>query len=331
MAGITIKDVARESGVSTATVSRVLSNKGYASDEIRERVLSVVKKLNYQPNAVARSLKNERTNTIGVIIPDISNSYFMTISKGIEDTLHQSGYNLIFCSGDENPKKEKEMLKVLLEKRVDAIVLATSGENEEMVTKIINSGLPVILVDRKINDQNHGLDLVVEDNIEAAFELTKTLILQGHERIGIVNGCLNVSTGLERYMGYKKAIAEFGIQENPELIFKGSFTQNDGIKAVDYFLNFTEKPTAILSFNNSMTFGVILQLTRRGIRIPKDVTVASYGEIEAAQLLKSPRIISVNQTPYEMGLKVGEILLTRLTNNVNGPIYEKFKPTLSIK
>lgn len=328
---VTIKDVARESGVSTATVSRVLSNKGYASDEIRAKVLSIAKQLNYQPNALARSLKKHKTNTIGVVIPDIANPYFMMISKGIEDTVYQNGYNLIFASGEEKPKKEKELLNVLFEKRVDAIVLGTSGQNEEMVDNIRNSGIPVILVDRALKEHDESIDFVAEDNFEAAYELTNYLLKKGHTRIGVVNGSLTVSTGLERFNGYKEAIKDFGIAEDPDLIFNGNFKQEDGEIAVKHFFNKKDKPTAILSCNNTMTFGVLLQLTRMGYSIPKDVVVASYGEIEAAQLLKSPGIVYVSQSPYKMGVRVGEILMNRLINKASEPIIEKFRPKLKIE
>ncbi|HLU23117.1 MAG TPA: LacI family DNA-binding transcriptional regulator [Bacillaceae bacterium] len=328
---VTIKDIARESGVSTATVSRVLSNKGYASEEIKEKVRSIAKRLNYQPNAVARSLKMDRTNTIGVIIPDISNPYFMKISRGIEDTLQKSGYNLIFVSGDENSDKEKKMLQVLTEKRVDALVIATSGGNAEDINRVKNSGIPVVLIDRKLETDSDDLDLVVEDNIEGAYQLTNYLINKGHTKIGVVNGSLVSSTGTERYLGYRKAMEEHGLDLDPDFIFNGHFTQEDGSNAVTYFFNRDEKPTAILSFNNTMTFGVMLQLTRMGLQIPDDILVASYGEAEAAQLLSPDGIVSIKQSPYEMGVKVGEILINRLVRKINKPVTEIFEPIMNVK
>lgn len=328
MNNVTIKDLAKELNLSTATISRVLNNSGYASPEVRERVLATAKKLNYQPNAIARSLKKHQTNTIGVIIPDISNPFFMKISRGIEDTIQPSGYTLIFASGDENPKKEREVLQVIHEKRVDAIVLATSGENDEMINSIKSTGVPMILIDRKINNDALGFDYVVEDNVEGAYLLTNYLIHNGHKRIGVVNGSLSVSTGYERYLGYKKALKENGMEEFPELIYNGNFIQEDGFKATELFLQLEDRPTAIISFNNTMTFGVLLQLTRHGISNFDNLVVASYGESEAAQLFKSPKIISIKQSPYEMGIKVGEILINRLVKNMKGPIYEEFKPIL---
>ncbi|WP_449621979.1 LacI family DNA-binding transcriptional regulator [Robertmurraya sp. Marseille-Q9965] len=328
MSNATIKDIARETGLSIATVSRVINNSGYASQEVKEKVLRVAKQLNYQPNAVARSLKIHRTNTIGVIIPDISNSYFMKICRGIEDTIHESGYNLIFVSSDEKVSKEKEMLQVLFEKRVDAIVLATTEENEEMIKKISEAGIPIILIDRKLRNSDIELDLVDEDNTCAAYQLTKHLIEQGHTKIGVINGSIKVSTGLERYEGFKLAIEERGIEENPKYIYYGNFTEEDGIKAVNHFMKLEDKPTAIISFNNMMTFGAILQLIKSGYKIPDDVVIASYGEVEAAQFLRSSGIISVFQSPYEMGVKTGQIILGRLQNNIKSPVHEQFKPQL---
>lgn len=329
MGNVTIKDVARESGVSTASISRVLNGTGYVSNETKERVLAAVKKLNYQPNAIARSLKQHKTNTIGVIVPDIANPYFMTIAKAIEDTVSERGYNLIFCSIDENPEKEKQLLDVLYEKRVDAIVLATSGASEEMVERIVSSGIPVVLLDRKLQLQPFQLDYVIENNVQAAYRLTKILLEKGHRRIGVVNGSLKVSTGWERYEGYKKAIREYNLNEDIRLTYNGNFAQKDGRLAVDYFLSFVDRPTAILSFNNTMTFGVLLELRRRGYNIPDDMVVASYGEVEAAQLLDNSQIVYVKQEPYEMGLKVGDILIRRLQRDIK-IMHETFEPEIHI-
>lgn len=329
MNNTTIKDIAKELNISTATVSRVLNNSGYASKQVKERVLEAAKKLNYQPNAIARSLKKHQTNTIGIVIPDISNPFFMKISRGIEDIVLPKGYNLIFASGDENPKKEKKMLQVLFEKRVDAIVIATSGDNEESIRKIKNAGVPVILVDRKIKNDCE-LDYVVEDNIEGAYQLTKYLLQQGHIRIGVVNGSQEVSTGYERFEGYNKAMAEHGVLSAPELIYDGVFTTEGGFKAAEYFLNLPEMPTAILSFNNVMTFGVLLKLAESGIANFEDLIIASYGENDPAQLIQKPKIISVKQSPYDMGVRVGEILLDRLVNNDETTVFETITPTIHI-
>jgi LacI family transcriptional regulator len=327
---VTIKDIANELGISIATVSRVLNGSGYASEEVRKKVLETAKKFQYHPNAIARSLKSERTNTIGVIIPDISNPYFMKISKGIEDTLYEHGYNLIFMSGDEKPEKEKRFLKVLLEKRVDAIVLASSGNNEKAIEEVYQSGVPIVLVDRKINNLSMNLESVVEDNTYGAYHLTKYLINHGHTRLGIINGLLKVSSGMERFEGFQMAMKEMGLIHDEQLVFNGNFTKESGMAAVDYFLSLQKRPTAILSFNNTMGLGAIIQLIRKGIKIPEEMVVASYGEIEAVELLKPNSIICNVQFPYEMGCRVGEILLHRLMHKAIPSQDHVFKPMFNV-
>jgi LacI family transcriptional regulator len=309
---MTIKEVAAAAGVSTATVSRALNESGYVSEEIKERVLSAVARLNYQPSAIARSLKQDKTYMIGIIVPDISNPYFMGISRGIEDVVGPGGFQLMFCSSDENPDKESRLLQLLHEKRVDAIVLATSGDNEPMVKRLLAAGVPIVLVDRKLELENGiRLDLVAEDNVEGAFRLTTKLLEDGHTRIGVVNGPTRVSTGRERYEGVIRALEEYGLPPKP-LIFNGDFSTEGGSRAVRKFMEADSKPTAIVSLNNCMSLGVLLEIVRSGLRIPDDIAVASFGEVEAGLLLKQPNLYFTNQHPYEMGLKAGEILLRRI-------------------
>ncbi|MBY0121456.1 LacI family DNA-binding transcriptional regulator [Bacillus sp. S/N-304-OC-R1] len=329
MEKVTIKDVARESGVSTATVSRVLNNTGYVSDEIKDRVLNVIKKLNYQPNAVARSLKQSKTNTIGVIIPDISNPYFMKIAKGIEDQTWDAGYNLFFSSSDGKVEKENELLKLLVEKRVDAIVLGTAGSENVLANQINSSGTPVILVDRRFNEKLSDLDLIEEDNVEGAYLLTERLIQKGHTKIGAIVGSLHVSTGSDRFIGFKRAITDYDIPFDDKNIYCGDFTGISGQNAADYFLGLEESPKAIISFNNLMTYGFICRLFQKGFKVPRDFDVASYGETDVEILLDPPGIVSITQDPYNIGTKVGNVLLKRLVLGESGPFNEKIKPKIN--
>lgn len=333
MSKTTIKEVAAAAEVSTATVSRVLNDSGYVSDEVKERVLEAVARLHYQPSAIARSLKQDKTFMIGVIVPDISNPYFMGISRGIEDVVGQEGFQLMFCSSDENPVKEGRLLQLLQEKRVDAIVLATSGGNDESVGRLAEAGLPLVLIDRKLENEAIGgkLDLVAEDNEEGASRLTRKLLEEGHVRIGVVNGPARVSTGRERYAGVRRAMREFGIEAEP-LVYNGDFSTDGGIRAVRQFLGADPIPTAIVSLNNRMSLGVLLEIVRSGLRIPEDLAVASFGEVEAGALLNKPGLPYIDQRPYEMGVKAGEILLNRIRGERidNGPIKEIFRHDMQI-
>ncbi|EGK14242.1 ribose operon repressor [Desmospora sp. 8437] len=313
----TMKDVARLSGVSTATVSRVLNKSGAVREEMKRRVAAAMEELGYKPNGVARSLRKNQTKTIGVIIPDISNPYFMKASKGIEDILYPKGYHLIFCSSDENPRKEQNLLTLLSEKRVDAIVVATAGGNEDFIRYLHSSGIPIMLIDRKI--EGGGLDLIAEDNFQGAYRLTKKVLDQGHRRIGIVNGLLGVSTGKDRKAGFEKAIGEYGIDQDPQLVFDGSFTEESGRRAAARFMQLADRPTAIVCLNNLMASGVLLQLNQQGVDI-RDIVVASYGSIEMAPLVAPhDSLITVKQYPYDMGNRAAQILLARLQKEGEEP------------
>jgi len=250
---------------------------------------------------------------IGVIVPDISNSYFMGISRGIEDVVGLQGFQLMFCSSDENPVKEARLLQMLYEKRVDAIVLATAGGNEETIRSLRDNGQPIVLIDRRLDVQGE-FDLIAEDNAHGAYLLTSQLLKSGHTRIGVVNGPVRASTGRERYSGVLQALQEYGVQEAP-LVYHGDFSTEGGVRAVRQFLQEGEPPTAIVSLNNLMSLGVLLELVRSGRRIPDDVAVVSFGEVEAGQLLNQPGLYYIDQNPYVMGSKAGEILLRRISKN----------------
>ncbi|HLU23279.1 MAG TPA: LacI family DNA-binding transcriptional regulator [Bacillaceae bacterium] len=314
MLKVTIKDVAKESGVSIATVSRVLNQVGFVSDEVRARVLATVERMNYQPNAVARSLKSDKTNIIGVIIPDISNPYYMTISKGIEDQIYQKGYNLIFCSSDESQEKERDLLQLLYGKRVDAIILSTSGGNEDLIKQIQKSGIPIILMDRKLDnmDTDFKIDIVKENSVRGAYELTKHVLELGHKKIGVVNGPMHISTGRDRYEGFVKAMKQYNLEIDTKYIVDGHFTQKGGEEAAKYFMTLPEMPSIIIAFNNSMSFGVLLELVKNGYQLSKDINLASYGELEAAQILRGTDIIYVRQNPYRIGETIGGIIIKKL-------------------
>ncbi|MBM7565557.1 LacI family DNA-binding transcriptional regulator [Paenibacillus sacheonensis] len=341
MSKATIKQVAAEANVSTATVSRVLNDSGYVSAEVKSRVFGAIAKMNYQPSAIARSLKQDRTYMIGIIVPDISNPYFMGISRGIEDVVGPEGFQLMFCSAGEVPEKEARLLQLLHEKRVDVIVLATSGGNVATINALIDNGQRMLLIDRRLeasetamesdtaadsdtatdsdttNDSESvtaippALDLVAEDNVRIAYELTKALLEDGHVRIGVVNGPTRVSTGRDRLEGVLRAMKEYGAEDRL-LLYSGDFSTEGGIRAVRQFLGEPVKPTAIVSLNNKMSLGVLLELVQSGLRIPGDMAVASFGEVEAGRLLKEPGLYYVDQRPYEMGQRAGELVLRLL-------------------
>ena len=311
MESVTIKDVAKYAQVSIATVSRVLNNNYPVSKETREKVLNAMKDLNFKPNSIARSLKNNITHLIGVVVPDISNPFFMDIIKGIDYVVNKEDYSLILSNTDENFEKELNVLKRLSQKRVDAIILSSSNIDNDYVDELIKENIPIVLVDRKI--KNTKADVVVSDNYGGAYTLTKYLIEMGHKNICIVNGNLNVSTGRERFEGFKTAMRDYNINIKNEFILNGYFGWEKAYEETKRLINQREMPTAIFAANNQMAEGVMLALKENNIDIPGDISLVTFEEIRNQKLIR-PKLTCIKQNALLIGEKAGQIILEKLKN-----------------
>ncbi|NRF95873.1 LacI family DNA-binding transcriptional regulator [Paenibacillus frigoriresistens] len=311
MTKMTIKDVAREAGVSTATISRVLNNSGYVSNDVKQQVLEVIRKFNYQPNAIARSLKQEKSRSIGIVLPDMTNPYFMKIARTIQQRCFQEGYHLLFIDTEENPEKEREALDFLIEKRIEALILAGTGSNRDQIQAISDSGIHVILFDRRFSNLN--LDTVTEDNIYATKSAIEYLLEKMHVRIGIIHGPQTISTARERRQGAIIGLEEAGISLSSDLMIEGDYTRESGIKAIQHFCQLPERPTAIFSANNEMTFGIYLGLQELGISLDS-VEVVSFGDLEFSSLFQH-KLSVIMQNPQELGGTIGDLLIRRLNGN----------------
>lgn len=311
---VTIKEVAKIAGVSTATVSRVLNDNYPVSSDVKQKVQDIMEQLNYERNEIARSLKNNKSYMIGIVVSDILNPYFMSIAKGVESLVHSLGYNLIFCSSDENGEKELNLLKLLSERRVDAVVLASCNYEPSEINEIIKKGIKIIMVDSRIKGAN--ADVVIEDGFSGAYSLINHVIGQGHRRIAAVNGSLNVSTGIERFEGYKAALKNNGIELNKDYIIEGNFKREDAYEEVKDMLlrNRNYLPTAIFTASNFMAEGAMIAIRELGLRIPEDISLVSFGNISVPALVQ-PQLTYVSQDAFAIGLKAGEILLGKLNED----------------
>ncbi|MFC5448692.1 LacI family DNA-binding transcriptional regulator [Paenibacillus aestuarii] len=309
MSKLTIKDIAREAGVSTATISRVLNNSGYVSQDVKQQVLEVIRKFNYQPNAIARSLKQEKSRSIGIVLPDMTNPYFMKIARAIQHRCFQEGYHLLFVDTEENPDKEREALDFLTEKRIEALILAGTGANRDQIQAISDSGIHVILIDRRFS--NLKLDTVTEDNIYAAKSAIEFLLEKNHQQIGMIHGPQSISTAKERKQGATLALQEAGITLTPELVFEGDYSRESGIAAIRHFCELPERPTAIFSTNNEMTFGIYLGLQEMGIPLDS-IEIVSFGNLEFSSLFEH-QLTVIMQNPQELGDTAGDLLIRRLS------------------
>jgi LacI family transcriptional regulator len=325
---VTIKDVAEDAGVSTATVSRVLNKSPLVTEDLIERVQKSIAKLGYRPNAAARALKTKETRAIGILVPDIANPYFMHIIKGIEDVISPLEYSLLMASSDEDPMKEQRLLNVLAEDRIDCLVLATAGSNEEVIEAVHFGGLPIVLVDRLPEELADSMDAVVEDNYGAAYELTQRVLEQGVHSLAVIHGPQTASTAQQRAAGVRAAIRDTA----PRVAvteYYGDFYFNSGLRAARRFL---EKgcPEALLAMNNLMAMGALSELLKRGCKIGTDLVFGSYGAVDTL-MLPGTTIYYVNQSPRALGASVGKLVKRRLHDPEADVVYDVVKQPVLVQ
>lgn len=312
---ITIKDVALASNVSIATVSRVLNGDPNVNVQIKENVLEAIDRLGYIPNVSARSLKLHTSGTIGFITSDISNGYHIAMARAMEDVIKKEDYNLIVCSTENKKEDEFNYLKLLLSKNVDALVINTSGFNDDYILKL-NKQIPMVLLNRRLNSPGFHGDFVDCNNELGMFLLTKELIFQGHRDILIIEGARNLSNSKERFEGFYKAMYQVGIDVKQDYSYRyeGDYSLESGYQAIDYMLQMEKRPTAILSCNNMMTIGALLALKANHINVPLDVSIAGFNGIEHLDLM-TVRPLVADFDAYSIGRAAGKAILERIKDN----------------
>src|SRR5512135_2598803 len=304
-----IRDVARLAGVAPITVSRCINNSGYCSPETRARVEAAVTELGFVPNRLASGLRSKRTNTLALVLTDITNPYFTTIARGVEDTASEAGYTVVFCNTDESLAKEKMYLQMLLEKRVDGILLVPALSERASVAFVKKQDIPIVVLDRRV--PNLRTDVVRCDSEGGAYQLTQLLISLGHREIAVLNGPSGVSTADDRLKGYRKALAEAGIPATAALEFHGMFRQDSGFEMTCRAMEQIPRPTALFAANNFIAYGALKALRELRLRVPEDVAVVGFDDLPAG-LVAFPFLTVASQPAYEMGKAATEILLERL-------------------
>jgi LacI family transcriptional regulator len=307
----TLHDVARVAGVSIATVSATINHTAYVSPPLQERVRKAIAEVGYHPDAIARSLKTRTTKTLGLIISDISNPFFTSLIRGIEDVANGRGYTLILCNTDERLEKERAYVQLLRSRRVDGVIMAPVGGTEEYVDFDAAAAAPVVFIDRRVPAR---ADAVVTDNVQGAHDVVRYLIGLGHRRIGVITGLPHISTSEERLAGYQGALQEAGLQSDPSLVKVGSSRLEGGHQAAQELLATAMRPTAIFATNNLMAIGLMRAVAERGLRCPEDISVACFDDFDWASVFH-PRLTTVAQPTYEMGSRAAELLLAHLNGS----------------
>jgi len=303
---MTIKDVAREAGVSVGTASQALRDSPAVRESTRRRVLAVAKRLRYHPSALARGLVTRRTHTVGLLISDIANPFFIRAVRAVEDVAQEKGYNVILCNTDEDPAKETQYLRVLVEKRVDGIILATTAGSLTAVRDVRWRRIPLVLFDRELPGVT--ANLVKVDGVLGGRLATEHLLALGHRRIAIIHGPMMRSTGTERLQGYLLALRDAGVRPDPALIREGNFKQDSGRDLARRFLDLSPPPTALFCTNNLMTVGALQALGERGVRIPSELSLVGYDDMEWWTLTHPP-LTTVGQPVYDLGSEAMRLLL----------------------
>ena len=303
----TIKDVAREAGVSVATVSRTLNQAERVSPEVRERVVLAAESLSYRPNAVARSLRARNTRTLGLVIPNIRNPFFTQMARTIEDAARERGYSLVFGNTDENPKKEAEYLNVLLGKQVDGLIISPARATSPYLENIVRDGVPVVFLDRFV--QGIEVPVVRTDGRRAVDELVEYLVELGHERLAIISGPVETVPGLERRDAFLNGAEKRNVPVAEERVEVGDFRRESGAKAMRELLDLNEPPTAVFAANNLMALGALQVLKRTGVRMPDDISFASFDDVSWFELVNPP-ITAIAQPVWELGTAAAEMLPT---------------------
>ncbi|MCU0503842.1 MAG: LacI family transcriptional regulator [Anaerolineae bacterium] len=305
----TIREVAERAGVSTMTVSRVINNSGYTSRAARARVEAVIAEMGYVPNALARSLRFKQTKTLALVLSDITNPFFTTIARGVEDVANRHGFNVIFGNTDESEEKQAEYLNVLVQKQVDGVLLVPALSTEGPVAFLRSRGVPVVVLDRRVPECS--TDGVRGDSVQGGYELTKLLLGLGHRRIAILSGPPEVSTAADRVAGYRRALAEAGLNCDPVLILHGLLRQAGGYQMTQQALALTPRPTALFAANNFIAIGAYRALRDARLHVPDDLAMVAFDDLPPALILE-PFLTVAAQPAYEMGQCATEMLLARL-------------------
>ncbi|MGG7059561.1 LacI family DNA-binding transcriptional regulator [Clostridium nigeriense] len=306
-----IKDVAREAGVSIATVSRVLNDIDVVNEDTKKKVLDAISKLGYRPNIVARSLKTQRTKTVGILVPDISSGFYPEIVRGAEDVANIYDYNVILCNSDFDSEKEKEYLRVLKEKMVDGVIYMSSSLQEETLDIINELNLTTVLVETK--DKEESLPSVTIDNTKASKEVTNYLLSKGLSKIAFAGAKRdNMNAWEDRYIGYEEALKDKGLKVEDGLVYAGGLKVKSGYDAVEYFENSNKEYDAVVCASDEIAMGVINALREKGKKVPEDVSVIGFNDNIMASVFY-PKITTIKQPSYDMGSVAMRMLIKLLS------------------
>jgi LacI family transcriptional regulator len=323
-----IYDVARESKVSVFTVSAVINNKSHVGKKLRARVEKAIRKLNYRPNLIARSLAQQRTHTIGMIVPDIANPFFPMVVRGAEDAAQRHGYNLLLCNSDDALDKEESQIELLLSKRVDGILLTKAvGEFRPGLRQMIQEvNTPFVLVMRTYPKLTK--DAVISDDYQGAYDAVSHLARAGRRRIALVSGPLKVSNARARFEGFHDALKARGLSFEEKLVIEGDYRMESGYRAGHAL--FSHQPEGIYVANHLMTVGFLKAAEEMGLSCPEDFGLVSFDDYPWLGVFH-PKLTTVELPKHQLGSEAVELLIERIGGSKKKAVVRKLQPELRIR
>jgi LacI family transcriptional regulator len=316
---IGIADVATHAQVSVTTVSHVLSANRPVAPATRDRVLAAIEELGYRPNQMARSLRTSRTNTVALVIPDITNPFYPELARGAQDALRPDGLHVLVCNTDANRQEELAFLRDVVAHQVDGVVMAPFRLTEKDFTSVVPASLPVVLLSPTFSPPLG--DIVRSDDTRGMHAATKLLIDQGRQRIAFLAGTEGLGPTQRRAEGYQQALVEAGRTVDPAYVVASDFTREGGARGMRQLLALGELPDAVVCVNDLVAIGALAAAVEQGLRVPEQLAVTGFDDIEAASLV-APSLTTVRNPARELGFTCGRLLSERITGAYTGPLRE---------
>jgi LacI family transcriptional regulator len=309
----TIIEVAKHAEVSIATVSHVINKTRNVTEVTKARVMKSMEELNYTPNSAARSLRSQKTKTIGLLIPilddETSNVFFMRVAQGVEYVLKQKGYHVMLSNTNEDLAYEIEQIRYLNTRQIDGLIIAPPPGEHGSLKELINDIYPVVFVDRK--PEGITRDFIMNDGFKGSYEAVNLLIEKGHRRIGILSGLLSLSPAVERLEGYKKALTDHGIPMDESIVLVGKSSFDSGYAMIQKILAENPDVTALFIASNAISMGAMGFIQDNGIKVPDDLAILGFDNYEWTKV-SNPPLSVIQQSAYELGVKAAEVLLKKV-------------------
>ncbi|MDV7143396.1 LacI family DNA-binding transcriptional regulator [Tropicimonas sp. TH_r6] len=322
---VSIKHVAQAAGVSVSTVSHVINKTRFVAPDTRAAVEKAVKDLDYQPSYLARALKSKRTHTLGMLVTSSTNPFFAEIVSGVEEGCYRAGYSLILCNAGDQPGRQRAYLQTLMQKRIDALVVMTTNRDPEFQEDLARlNTLPRAVLD---SEPMPNACAIGDDSLLGGRLAGEALIQRGHDRIGCLTGPVNHPRSHDRLEGFEQAMSEAGLELDPDLIVTGDLSAHGGYEAMVELLDRAAPPSAVFAFNDLMAMGAYRAITERGLRIPEDISVIGYDDLEIASYLY-PALTTIRQPGFGLGLEAAEILIGHLERGEELPALIRKLPEL---